>query len=127
MTAGQIHLQMVHRLLAVLLLGGVWGMSFQWVKEGGAGRRFALAWSGLLLVQFGLGAATIWTNKAADLATAHVVVGAASLLTGVLFSVKVLGQRVANRKDNSCPRPAPFLNTTSVASGTPSAALRSVI
>jgi hypothetical protein len=32
-----------------------------------------------------LGAATIWTNKAADIATLHVMVGALALLTGALW------------------------------------------
>ena len=34
-----------------------------------------------------LGAATIWSNKAADIATAHVVVGALSLVTGALLTI----------------------------------------
>ena len=46
----------------------------------------AALWLGLLLVQAGLGMATIWTNKAADVATAHVAVGALSLMTGTLLS-----------------------------------------
>jgi len=39
----------------------------------------------LILVQAGLGAWTIWSNKAADVATAHVLVGALSLVTGALW------------------------------------------
>jgi cytochrome c oxidase assembly protein subunit 15 len=42
-------------------------------------------WLGLLAIQFALGATIIWTNKAADVATAHVGVGALSLLTGTLL------------------------------------------
>jgi cytochrome c oxidase assembly protein subunit 15 len=48
-------------------------------------RRLALGWLGLILVQVLLGAATIWSNKAADIATAHVIVGALSLATGTLL------------------------------------------
>lgn len=117
-TAGQIHLQMLHRFVAVLLLGGVWSVSIPWFKQRGVGRRFAIGWSLLLLGQFVLGAATIWTNKAADLATAHVVVGAASLLTGALFSVTLWRQRVVRSEDNSCRRPVPFLNDSPVVAGT---------
>jgi hypothetical protein len=47
-------------------------------------RRLANVWVGLILVQVALGAWTIWSNKAADVATAHVVVGALSLVTGAL-------------------------------------------
>ena len=42
-----------------------------------------MTWLGLILVQVALGAWTIWSNKAADVATAHVLVGALSLVTGV--------------------------------------------
>jgi hypothetical protein len=34
-----------------------------------------------------LGAFTIWSNKAADVATAHMVVGALSLVTGALLTI----------------------------------------
>ena len=40
-----------------------------------------------MLGQAALGAATIWTDKAADVATAHVAVGALTLLTGVLLTL----------------------------------------
>ena len=38
----------------------------------------------LIALQITLGIYTIWTNKAADVATSHVAVGAASLVWGVL-------------------------------------------
>jgi heme A synthase len=41
----------------------------------------------LLCVQFGLGIWTVLSNKAADIATLHVVVGAASLVTGALVTL----------------------------------------
>ena len=47
----------------------------------------SLAWLGLILLQITLGAVTIWSNKAADIATAHVVVGALSLVTGSLLTI----------------------------------------
>jgi cytochrome c oxidase assembly protein subunit 15 len=37
-------------------------------------------------VQFLLGACTIWTNKAADIATAHVATGALTLVLGALLT-----------------------------------------
>jgi hypothetical protein len=45
------------------------------------------AWLGLIFVQVLLGAATIWSNKAADFATGHVLIGALSLAVGSLLSV----------------------------------------
>ena len=39
----------------------------------------------LLTLQIVLGAATIWLNKAADIATGHVMVGALALLAGALW------------------------------------------
>ena len=44
-------------------------------------------WLSLVLTQAALGASTIWSNKAADVATAHVVVGALCLANGTLFSI----------------------------------------
>jgi len=96
-TAFQVGLQMAHRLLAVVILvcAGTmaWrvrnsGFSQPETPEGGTSnvqvlRRLAFLWLGLLLAQAALGAWTIWSNKAADVATAHVLVGALSLVTGV--------------------------------------------
>jgi cytochrome c oxidase assembly protein subunit 15 len=52
---------------------------------GDALTKLAFAWLALLTAQILLGAATIWTNKAADVATLHVMVGALALLTGALW------------------------------------------
>ena len=107
-TAFQIQLQMAHRLMAVLILllvalcavkarsGGApvsdpasFGpVPHQAGSETGAPiRRLTIFWLGLILVQVALGAATVLTDKAADIATAHVMVGALSLATGVLLCI----------------------------------------
>jgi len=44
-----------------------------------------MVWLGILLMQVFLGAETIWQNKAADVATCHVMVGALALLAGNLW------------------------------------------
>ena len=84
-TPFQIWLQMLHRLMAVGILASV--AMATWATRRSlkvtAVRRLSWAWSGLILVQVGLGAWTIWSNKAADVATGHVLVGALSLVTGV--------------------------------------------
>ena len=88
-TSFQIALQMVHRLMALAIL-----LSVAWVagvmRRGYPGTvlsKGAMGWLGLILMQAALGAFTIWSNKAADVATAHVALGALSLVTGVLLSI----------------------------------------
>ena len=85
----QIHLQMTHRMLAVVILLGVVAAAVSaWRKRDllpDSIRRFALGWPVLIAVQITLGIYTIWTQKAADVATAHVAVGALSFVWGVLL------------------------------------------
>jgi cytochrome c oxidase assembly protein subunit 15 len=105
-TAFQIELQMAHRAvaLAILVLAMVcvwrtqrWSSRFS-VSGGGSNPasggielqprvfvRLSWFWLALIVSQVGLGAATIWTNKAADVATAHVLVGALLLAVGALW------------------------------------------
>lgn len=118
-TAFQIELQMVHRLLALTVLGLV--AASAWVARRRLGGRnpatkLAAAWLALIGIQVVLGAWTIWSNKAADIATAHVVVGAASLVAGALLSLIAFRsaaefRNVASALVNEPPRtisPHPF-------------------
>jgi cytochrome c oxidase assembly protein subunit 15 len=87
-TAFQVDLQMVHRLVAYLIFLGVAAVPFMARKKlGGADglTKFAWFWLVLLSLQIVLGAATVLSNKAADVATGHVMVGALALLTGALW------------------------------------------
>ncbi len=54
-------------------------------------------WVLLLACQVTLGAWTIWSNKAADIATAHVAVGATMLAFGISISALALRLRVPDR------------------------------
>ncbi len=89
-TAVQIGLQMIHRLLAMTILIAVaYAARSTWRV---LGRKSYLSWMvlfwlGVILTQVLLGAATIWSNKAADIATAHVLVGAVSLALGAIMSI----------------------------------------
>jgi cytochrome c oxidase assembly protein subunit 15 len=56
--------------------------------------RLTLAWLGLIGVQILLGAWTIWSNKAADIATLHVLTGALSLALGGITTVLAVRNRV---------------------------------
>jgi cytochrome c oxidase assembly protein subunit 15 len=87
-TAFQVNLQMAHRLAAYAIFLGVAAAAFLARKKlGGADglTRLAWFWLALLALQIVLGAATIWWNKAADITTLHVMVGASALLTGALW------------------------------------------
>ncbi len=84
-TAFHVQLQMIHRLVAVAILVLVsfccWKVLRQFAGKSVV-RRFAIVWAVLIVVQVGLGAWTVLSHKAADIATAHVVVGVLSLATG---------------------------------------------
>ena len=89
-TAGGIYLHMAHRLGAVLILLCVASATVLAIREqrkGSLARRVITCWLGVVLFQAVLGALTVWSNKAADIATAHVLVGALSLVVGVLASL----------------------------------------
>ena len=83
-TAYQIWLQMAHRFGAAVIMGAVAACAW---RARGVLRKSSWFWLGLVLAQAGLGAWTIWSNKAADVATAHVLVGALSLVTGALLTI----------------------------------------
>ena len=97
-TAFQIELQMAHRVVAliifILVAASAW---LAWRRLGGKDSltKLAFFWLALIFLQIGLGAATIWTNKAADVATAHVMVGALSLVTGALWCFIGFGRSAA--------------------------------
>jgi heme a synthase len=88
-TPFQIWLQMAHRFLALLIgiavivfCARVWREA----RHVAVLRRLSNFWVVFFFVQFTLGAWTIWSNKAADIATAHVAVGAIMLSFGMSIS-----------------------------------------
>jgi cytochrome c oxidase assembly protein subunit 15 len=89
-TAFQVELQMVHRLMALAIFTMVGILAWRTRHYLGSGHwlsRLSLFWFGLVLMQGFLGVATIWTDKSADIATAHVACGALCLVTGGLSSI----------------------------------------
>ena len=87
-TAFQVNLQMIHRLVAYTIFLGVVVLPFLARKKLGGGdglTKFSCFWLGLLAAQIGLGAWTIWSNKGAGVTTLHVLVGASALLAGALW------------------------------------------
>ncbi len=92
-TAAQVGLQMVHRIGAVLILAAVAWTA--WVARRQLGGRsaltkFSLVWLGLILAQATLGVLTVLQNKPVDVATAHVAVGALSLVTGAMLTLTAM-------------------------------------
>jgi heme a synthase len=87
--AFQIWLQVIHRFVALLIAIGVIAFcSRVWrdARHVPALKKLSMWWIAFLFVQLTLGAWTIWSNKAADIATAHVAVGAIMLSFGVSIS-----------------------------------------
>jgi len=88
-TAFQIWLQLTHRFVAVVIGVGVIASRILARRTGphaGMLSRFADLWFLLLACQLTLGAWVIWSNKAADVATTHVAVGATMFALGVALS-----------------------------------------
>ena len=103
-TAFQVWLQMAHRFLALVI--GIALIAFcvrVWRDSPrfGALKRLSIFWVALVACQIALGAWTIWSNKAADVATAHVALGAVMLSFGV--SISSICWRISQR---SIGRPA---------------------
>lgn len=87
-TATDVALHMSHRLGACVVLAAIAlaaAHARRLLPASHPIRRGAALWLGLVLLQFVLGAATVWTNKAADIATAHVAVGSVTLVVGGLL------------------------------------------
>ena len=97
-TAVQVQLQMIHRLSAILIFGAVLGCAVVCWRNFGRSHFLSYGtgvWLFLILTQIALGAATIWTGKSPDIATAHVAVGALSLALGSVLSLGAFRIRAA--------------------------------
>jgi cytochrome c oxidase assembly protein subunit 15 len=89
-TAFDVILQMVHRIGALTIFICVVTCAALALRELGKRdplARFALFWLGLITAQIGLGIWTVLSNKAADVATLHLLVGALSLVTGAFWCI----------------------------------------
>lgn len=98
-SAGQIWLQMTHRCVA-LLIGLTILLFWLFVRRARIENSFwhtlPNLWLGLVLLQITLGAWTIWSNKAADIATAHVAVGAITFATAIIICATLLRLRTTS-------------------------------
>jgi cytochrome c oxidase assembly protein subunit 15 len=101
-TAFQIWLQMAHRFIAFVIGIAVIAFCLRIRRDASrlaALKRLSTFWVVLVGCQIALGAWTIWSNKAADVATAHVAFGAVMLSFGVSISAICwrISQRVLGR------------------------------
>jgi len=126
-TALQIGLQMAHRIVALLILGAV-AICAGSARRAPGGKdilgRLALVWVGLILTQVLLGAVTIWSGKAADIATAHVLVGALSLALGVIMCI-ISAKHVVFRRITKDPLSAVEVRTEPPLGSHPAAGISS--
>jgi cytochrome c oxidase assembly protein subunit 15 len=98
-TAFQIWLQMAHRFLAFIIAIAVIALALRVWRDAprfAALKRLSILWVALVICQIALGAWTIWSNKAADVATAHVALGAVMLSFGV--SISAICWRISQRE-----------------------------
>jgi cytochrome c oxidase assembly protein subunit 15 len=107
-TEAQIILQMAHRGLALLICIAVSWCAWSTVRRLGAKSflgSLSLSWVGLILLQVVLGVWTIWSKKAADIATAHVTAGALALALGAVACIVCIRKFgfARNRAENLCP------------------------
>jgi cytochrome c oxidase assembly protein subunit 15 len=86
-----IWIQMAHRAVAVIILLAVTAVAWRAFANpiARSARLWATIWLVMIIAQVVLGAWTIWSDKAADVATAHMALGALSLIVGVVFSFRL--------------------------------------
>ena len=97
-TSFQIWLQMVHRLIALIIAVAIIAFCSRVWRESRTSvvlKRLSLFWVVLVFCQIALGACVIWSNKAADVATTHVALGAVMLSFGV--SISAICYRISQR------------------------------
>ena len=110
-TAFHIWLQMAHRFLALVIAAGViTSVLLSRKTAGNPGRLAHLSdlWFLVLASQITLGAWVIWSNKAADIATAHVALGATMFALGIALSAICLrlrrgGEKLSSARNYSVP------------------------
>jgi cytochrome c oxidase assembly protein subunit 15 len=90
-SATQIWIQMAHRGVAIGIFLAVAAVALRSLRNLVARRAslWSCIWLLMIFCQVLLGAWTIWSNKAADVATIHMALGALSLFLGVIFSFRL--------------------------------------
>ncbi len=118
-TGTQIILQMIHRIVALAIVVTVLTCFIRTLRQFGWSNlltKWSCGWFLLICFQAFLGAATIWTGKSADVATAHVACGALSLLSGVLLTIVAF--RILATNAGRQTRAVPMENTFAISHST---------
>lgn len=98
-TAFHIVVHMIHRFTAILILCGVGFLALKFRKTDCGGLfRLSFIWFGMILAQAILGILTVLKNKPADVATAHVMLGAASLVMGAMIAI--IARKISVEREN---------------------------
>jgi len=98
---------MAHRFLALIIAIAVIAFCARVLTETrgfGALKRLSVLWVALVLCQIALGAWVIWSNKAADIATTHVAIGAVMLSFGV--GISAICWRISQRETDRARPPS---------------------
>jgi len=109
----EIWLQMVHRFLALIIAIAIISFCVRvWTdaRDFIVLRRLSMLWIILVFGQITLGAWVIWSNKAADVATAHVALGAIMLSFGVTISAicwRILRMQFGRARPPGAPHSKP--------------------
>jgi heme a synthase len=93
--AAQIWVQMAHRILALLIAAAVGLFAWKARRSSRIVQLWSWLWIAMIFLQIALGAWVIWSKKAADVATAHMALGALSLLVGAVLAFRLFcGARI---------------------------------
>jgi cytochrome c oxidase assembly protein subunit 15 len=99
-TAALIWLQMAHRAMALVIFTVIVTLAWKTRRALAGVRHTALMLVGMVLVQIGLGAWTIWSNKAADVATAHMALGALILFISARLAFRLFVMQHGVREES---------------------------
>ncbi len=89
-TPFQIYVHMLHRIGALVILIASAMITRRVLRDSGPGSwlgKGTVVWQCLIVIQAILGASTVWTGRAEDIATLHVVFGASCLALTVLLAL----------------------------------------
>lgn len=109
-TAAQIWVQMAHRGMAALIALATFLLASRCVRLDAVPRGVrstVVLLACMIVVQIGLGAWTIWSDKAADVTTAHHAVGALFIFisTRLAFRLAVMGMSRVSKPADAPPHP----------------------
>ncbi len=89
---------MTHRFIAVAIL--ILAIVVAWRARSSGTSRMALLLLGMILMQVTFGVCTIWYDKPADVATAHMALGALTLVVAALLAFRFFAMHGGLRQES---------------------------